>query len=153
MSLFVSMYFRFKQTGYKCVGVYQCIFSVITSFGIWRLRLIHLHAIWLCHAFSWWYIKATLLSGLALFSGVHYQVFWLTLTCWCYASYIWKNGKNPWSYMNSFKILKTFSFSLCFTSFIFFFSFVYNLPLLLLLPTLSLPPFLSYSGRIAVWLF
>ena len=50
MSLLVSMYyFKFKQTGYKSVGVYQqCIFSVIiTSFDTKKQRLkpIYLHAI------------------------------------------------------------------------------------------------------------
>ena len=52
MSLFVSMYFKLKQIGYKCVGVYQCVFSVITSFGTKRLKPIYLHAISLCQAFS-----------------------------------------------------------------------------------------------------
>ena len=81
MSLLVSMYFKFKQTGYKCVDVYQCVFSVITSFGNQRLRPIYLHAIWLCHTFSQWYIKTTLLSDQASFpripsSGATSDDFW-----------------------------------------------------------------------------
>ena len=46
MSLLVSMYFKFKKTGYKSVGVYQqCIFSIIiTSFGTQRRKSIYLHA-------------------------------------------------------------------------------------------------------------
>ena len=75
MSLFVRKHFRLKQTGYKYVGVYQCVFSVITSFGTQRLKPIYLYAIWLYHAFSQWYIKTTLLSALASFPSLHCQVF------------------------------------------------------------------------------
>ena len=65
----------------QCKMVGGCLsvrFSVITSSGTQRLEPIYLHALWLCHAFSQWYIKTTLLSGLASFARVHYQVFWLT---------------------------------------------------------------------------
>ena len=66
------MHFRFKQTGYKCVGADQCVFSVITAAYLAPKGLslfIYMLSDYAMHFLNDIYIKTTLLSGLASFPG------------------------------------------------------------------------------------